>query len=221
MKPRPRSTRSTSAALIIVGVAAVVAALAVAVVHWMTATAPSTAPPRPAAREPGGKARGRPDAPVTIEVFSDFLCSHCADFAAETEPAIISEFVEPGIVRLVYRQFPIIGPFSAVAAEASECAADQQRFWAYHDALFARAARRALREPEDLLAAAKDVGLDEQAFRGCMRSGATRSRVETDRADGQRRGVEGTPTMFVGDRKVVGAQPIEVFRDAINAARPR
>ena len=54
-----------------------------------------------------------------------------------------------------------------------------------------------------------------------MRNGATRARVETDRADGQRRGVEGTPTIFVGGRKVVGAQPIEVFRDAINAARPR
>lgn len=221
MKPRPRSARPSSAALIMVGAAAVVAALVVAVVHWMSATALPAAPPRPAAREPGGRTRGRADAPVTVEVFSDFLCSHCADFAAQAEPAIISEFVEPGIVRYVYRHFPIVSPFSTVAAEASECAADQQRFWAYHDALYARAARGALRGQEDLLAAARDVTLDEQAFRACMRSGTARTRVETDRADGQRRGVEGTPTIFVGTRKVVGAQPIEVFRDAINGARPR
>lgn len=220
MKPRPRSARPTMAVLLMVGVAAVVVALAVAALHWMSATSPAAAPVRPAPREPGGKARGRPDAPVTVEVFSDFLCSHCADFAAETEPAIISEFVEPGIARLVYRHFPL-RPLSAVIAEASECAADQKRFWAYHDALFARAVRNELRGAEDLRSAAQEVGLDGKAFAECIRSDTARARVEADRADGDRRGVDGTPTIFVGNQKIVGAQPIGVFRDAINAARPR
>jgi protein-disulfide isomerase len=207
----------------VVGVAAAVAALAVAAVHWMGATAPavsSPAAPKPAAVEPGGTSRGRPDAPVTLEVFSDFLCSHCADFAMNTEPAIISEFVEPGIVRLVYRQFPL-QPFSAVIAEASECAADQHRFWAYHDLLFAKAMRDELRGADDVRSAAKEVGLDGPTFVACIKAGKARARVEADRADGERRGVTGTPTIFIGKRMIVGAQPISVFRDAINAARPR
>jgi protein-disulfide isomerase len=200
-----------------------VAALAVAAIHWMSTTAPpapSATAPKPAAREPGGTSRGRPDAPVTVDVFSDFLCSHCAEFAADAEPAIIAEFVEPGIARLVYRHFPL-QPLSAVIAEASECAADQQRFWAYHDVLFARAVRNELRGAEDVRSAAQEVGLDGPAFVACLKNGTARDRVNADRADGDRRGVDGTPTIFVGSQKIVGAQPIGVFRDAINAARPR
>jgi protein-disulfide isomerase len=206
-----------------VGAAAVVAALAVAAIHWMSATAPSApsaTAPKPALRGPGGTSRGRADAPVTVEVFSDFLCSHCAEFAADAEPAIISEFVEPGIVRLVYRHFPL-QPFSAVIAEASECAAEQQHFWAYHDVLFDRAVHSKLSGAGDLRSAAQEIGLDGPKFVECIKSGKARARVEADRADGERRGVDGTPTIFIGNQKIVGAQPIAVFREAINAARPR
>jgi len=214
---RRRMIRTT----FIVGTAAVAAAIAIAVIHWSTASQP----PPPVVRQPAaptsGKMMGNATARVTIEVFSDFLCSHCADFAAQVEPAIIADYVKPGTAKLVYRHFPIVAPFSVSAATASECAADQQQFWAYHDELFARATRGALRTAGDLDAAARKVGLDQAEFTRCLRGGVTRDRVETDRSDGERRGVRGTPTSFVNGEMVPGAQPIEVFRGAIETALKR
>jgi protein-disulfide isomerase len=164
---------------------------------------------------------GNATAKVTLEVFSDFLCSHCADFTTQTEPGIIAEYVEPGAVKLTYRHFPVIAPLSVTAAAASECAADQQQFWPYHDELFARASRGSLRGEPDLEAAARKIGLDLTAFRRCVRADATRGRVDADRLDGERRGVRGTPTSFVNGEAVPGAQPIEVFRGVIDAALKR
>lgn len=214
--------RRTTRTVLIVGVAAVVAAVAIAVIHWSTASRP----PAPVVSQPaaptGGTMMGNAAARVTIEVFSDFLCSHCADFAAQVEPAIIADYVKPGTVKLIYRHFPIVDErFSVTAAAASECAADQQQFWAYHDELFALASRAALRTRGDLEGAAAKIGLDQTAFTQCVRSGATRGRVETDRRDGERRGVRGTPTSFVNGVIVAGAQPIEVFRGAIETALKR
>ena len=220
MKARRPTRRPTG--LLLMGVIAVIAAAAAAMVHWMGATSqPSGRAPMTAPEQIGGKWRGRAAAPVTIEVYSDFLCTHCADFAATVEPALIAEFVDAGVARLVHRHFPVLGPGAEAAAEASECAADQQRFWPYHDALFARARRGALRSPGDLDAAAREVGLDGNAFAACRLSGGGRPRVDADRSEGQRRGVEGTPTTFIGERKIVGVQPLEVFRAAVRDARPR
>jgi protein-disulfide isomerase len=217
----PKPSAITSRTLLIVAVVAVAGALAVAALHYAT-TRPSGEPAaRPAAREPGGTTRGPAGAPVTVEVFSDFLCGHCADFAQETEPALIAEFVEPGVVRLVYRQFAFLGPLSEAAAIASECAADQQRFWAYHDALFALTSRRALRESRDLEIVARELGLDMQQFGTCRTGSAARNRAAADKADGVGRGVEGTPTLFINKQVVVGAQPIDVLRPIINSKRPR
>jgi protein-disulfide isomerase len=135
--------------------------------------------------------------------------------------AIIAEFVEPGVARLVYKQFPVISELSAQIAEASECAADQQRFWAFHDAAFARLAGRAMQTPADIDAAARDAGLDLAALNTCRQKGETRPRVIADYNEGVRRGVEGTPTIFINDRKIVGNQPVDAFRAEIDAARKR
>jgi len=205
----------------IAGTAAVAAAIAIAVIHWSTASQPPAQVVRQPAAPTSGKLMGTATARVTIEVFSDFLCSHCADFTAQVEPALIADYVNPGTARLVYRHFPVVAPLSVTAAAASECAADQQRFWAYHDELFARASRGALRTAADLDGAARQIGLDQAAFTQCLRSGATRDRVEADRSDGERRGVRGTPTSFVNGEMVAGAQPIEVFRGAIDTALKR
>lgn len=195
--------------------------IAAAVLHWTAARPPEAVPPRPVVAETGGTSRGQPDAPVTLEVFSDFRCRYCMVFATTIEPTIVSEFVEPGVVRIVHRNFPVLGPVSEQAAEAAVCAADQGRFWAYHDALFARFSRGELNAAGDLRAAAGEIGLDRSAFDRCLRDGAGRARVEADLAEGERRGVRGTPTSFVGGQMIVGAQPVEVFRAAIEAARPR
>jgi protein-disulfide isomerase len=207
--------------LLWVGAAALLAAVAVAAVHWTT-TARSAAPAnRIGVGIPqSGKTLGTDKAAVTIEVFSDFLCDHCADFALQIEPAIVEEFVRPGVARLVYRHFPIVSPGSATVAAASECAAEQGHFWSYHDALFLRASR-GIRSQADLRAVAKTVGIDDEPFARCLQSGATMSRVEDDRREGERRGVTGTPTSFVNGRALPGAVPVEVLREAITDARGR
>lgn len=205
----------------IIGVVAVSGAIGAAVLHWKTAAPQAAAPARPAPEGSTGTARGRPDAPVTLEIFSDFRCKYCAVLAETVEPLIVSEYVNTGIVRIVYRQFPVGGPLSEQAAEASLCAADQGKFWAYHGALFARLPRGELRGAGDLDSAAREIGLDQAVFTRCLRSGQMRARVDADRNEGLRRGVQGTPTSFVGGQAIVGAQPFEVFRAAIEAARPR
>lgn len=213
--------RQSRLPLLAIGLAAAAAAIVAAALHWTQAT-PGGPTPTPGARAEGtGTSRGRPDAPVHIQEFSDFRCYYCGVFATQIEPAINAEFIKPGIARLTFRHFPVLGPLSEQAAEASECASAQGRFWPYHDALFARTLRRELRSRGDLDAAAREVGLDLSAFSRCLDDGRSRARVASDRAEGTRRGVTGTPTIFVGDQKIVGAQPIEVFRAAINAARPR
>ncbi|MDR7480912.1 MAG: thioredoxin domain-containing protein [Armatimonadota bacterium] len=199
--------------------AGVAVAVLVAVIHYRTPAPPTltvSAPP-----EPGGKTRGAAAAPVAVEIFSDFLCRHCATLAREVEPALVARYVEPGAARLVYRNFPVLGPLSEQAAVASECAVEQRHFWAYHDRLFARARRGALRSARDLEAAAREVGLAVEAFNACRAGDAARARVEADVREGLRRGVRGTPTSFVDGRMIVGAQPLEVFGAAIEAARAR
>jgi protein-disulfide isomerase len=207
------------------GLAGALAAAALAVAHWFGASppVPDSRPGVPPAAQTlaEGKARGRADAAVVIEVYSDFLCTHCAEFAAAIEPALVAEFADAGTARLVYRHFPVLGPAAEAAAEAAECAVAQQRFWAYHDALFARARRSALRRAAEMDAAAREAGLNISAFRICRQDGAGRAGVETDRAEGHRRGVEGTPTTFVGGRKIVGLAPLEVYRAAVRAAGAR
>ena len=83
------------------------------------------------------------------------------------------------------------------------------------------ALERVVQMKTELDAIAREIGLDASAFAACRGSAAVRARVEADRNDGIARGVDSTPTIFVGKRKVIGAQPIEVFRAEIDAARPR
>ncbi len=220
MKRRSKPSARPSLPLIVALVAIATAAAAVAI-HWVTSKPPAAVAPVQTKPEAGGKELGSPDAPVTIEVFSDFRCKYCGDLALLIKPKIVSEFVDKGTVRIVYRNFPVLGPVSEQAAEASECAADQRRFWAYHDALFARLSRGELRGSGDLDSAAKEVGLETARFAQCLRTGQTRQRVQADLDLGVRLGVRGTPTSFVDGQYLVGAQPVEVFREAIESARRR
>jgi protein-disulfide isomerase len=220
VRPRPAARRTPAAVAGVVAVA-LAAAGAAAALHWTGAA--RTPAPAPAAvpLDTAGKTRGRADAPVVIEVYSDFLCSHCADFAVDVEPAIVREFVEPGIVRLVYRHFPVVAPESVVLAALAECAAEERRFWGFHDAVMRRVARRALRSLGDVDAAAREAGLEPGRLRACQIEPAIRARVEADQRAGERRGVQGTPTLFVNERRIVGNVPIAVIREAVRAAQAR
>lgn len=148
-----------------------------------------------------GVTRGDPDAPVTIVEFGDFQCPGCAQFALSVKPEIERTLVGSGRVKFVYYDFPLIAihPNAFLAARASRCAADQERYWEYHEALFRNQARWAGSSTpagmfEDF---AGEVGMDEGAFRSCLNSDAHAEVVSANLRLGERMGVSGTPTVLV------------------------
>lgn len=122
-----------------------------------------------------------------------------------------------GLVRLGYLHMAFLGPESQWAAEASECAADQDAFWDYHDLLYNRQAgeNRGAFDKDNLKQFAAELGLDTQVFNECMDSGKYASLVQTETAMAQSLGVRGTPAFLVNGQPLVGAQPFEVFEQII------
>jgi protein-disulfide isomerase len=156
---------------------------------------------------------GPADAPVTIIEFSDFQCPYCR----RVQP-ILQQVLKDyhGTVKLVFRDFPLrnIHPQAQKAAEAAQCAAEQQQFWAYHDKLFATTQ---LEEPA-LKQYAQELGLDMQRFEPCVTSGKYAQEVERDLQDGLNAGVSATPSFFVNGQPLSGAVPYERFKELVDSA---
>jgi protein-disulfide isomerase len=155
----------------------------------------------------GAPVRGAKDAPVTLVEFSDFQCPFCKQ-AEPTVKRLLERY--PDKLKLVYRDFPLEGihPQARPAAEAARCAADQGKFWEYHDVLYASNLGGA---PDEYRRYAEKVGLDVPKFDECVKSGTHRAGVQRDLQEGSRLGVTGTPAFFVNGRPLQGAQPLEAF----------
>ena len=164
--------------------------------------------------------KGDPNAPVTIVEFSDFQCPFCGRFAMETGRRIDEVYVRSGLVRFGYQHFAFLGPESQWAAEASECAAEQNAFWAYHDLLFERQAgeNQGAFSKENLKALAAELELDTAAFNDCLDSGRYASLIAEDRAWVQSLGVQSTPSFLINGQPLVGAQPFDAFQRIIEEA---
>jgi len=167
-----------------------------------------------------GNVLGYPDAPVTVIEYSDFQCPFCRRFFMETERLLMADYIETGKVKLEYRHFAFLGPESLAAAEAAECAGEQGQFWPYHDILFQRQGQEnsGAFSRENLISFAEELGLDVEAFTSCMDSAKYRQKVLSQTEEGRALGVSGTPTFIIGKYLVRGAQPYEVFRQAIDQA---
>ena len=126
-------------------------------------------------------------------------------------------YVQTGVVRFGYLHFAFLGPESQWAAEASECAAEQDAFWEYHDRLFdgQSGENQGAFSKDNLKQFAADLGLDTQDFDACLDSGKYASTVEDETQTTQSLGVRSTPTFLVNGRPIVGAQPFEVFQQYI------
>ncbi|MCX6024195.1 MAG: thioredoxin domain-containing protein, partial [Chloroflexi bacterium] len=144
-------------------------------------------------------------------------------FCAQADRTVVKQlrdtYVAAGQVRFVFRQFPFIGNESVWAAMASECAGEQGKFWEYHDKLFASQSgeNTGAFSRDKLEGFARDVGMTGDAFKTCLDSSKFLDRVREDAEEGQRLGVQSTPTFMVNDRRIQGAQQFAVFRDAIEA----
>mgnify|MGYP006279001605 CR=1 FL=1 len=157
--------------------------------------------------------KGNPDAPVTIIEFSDFQCGYCGTFYRDTEGKLEDEYINSGEARFGYWHFPFLGPGSQLAAEASECAADQGAFWPYHDSLFSGEINQF--SAGNLKDLAGSLDLDQEAFDACLDSGKHTEFVQAQRSLAQQLGVQSTPTFLINGRPLIGAQPYEVFSEVI------
>ena len=159
---------------------------------------------------------GDPNAPVTIIEFSDFQCPYCAKFVTETMPLLKENYIDKGLVKLVFRDFPLPShAAAAVAAEAAECAPDEL-FFEMHDVIFENMSVWASSEnvEEALINLASDLGADISA---CLKDGEMTDEVAEDYAAGRTYGVSGTPTFFINGKKLVGAWPYETFVEVIES----
>jgi protein-disulfide isomerase len=165
-----------------------------------------------------GLSMGDPKAPVKIEEFADFQCLYCARFSQETEPDLIREYIATGKVYFTYRNFAFIGPTSRYAAEASVCAADQGKFWEYHDILYANQneSDASAFSSRRLDAFAEGIGLQMDEFKACVAAKTHSAAVNEDYAAAVGAGVESTPSFLVNGQLLVGAQPFSVFQTAID-----
>lgn len=165
-----------------------------------------------------GMAMGDPDAPVVIEEYSDFLCTFCQQFATQTEERLIEEYISTGKVYFVYKPYPLQQE-SFAPLEAGMCAAEQDKFWDYHDVLFANQEGHSAQaySPRRLEAFAEALDLDVDQFNDCVRSNRFSEDVRASQLEGVNRGVSSTPTFFLNGRMIEGAQPFSFFQTEIDA----
>lgn len=167
-------------------------------------------------------ALGRKDAPVVMVEYSDFRCPFCGRFSRETHPELVRRYVDRGVLRIEWRDFPIFGEQSELAARAARAASRQGRFWEFQEHLYADAPSKghAKYPKAKLLAAAKAVGVEDlERFEREMQADDVRREVETDRDEGLEIGVNSTPAFVINGTPVLGAQPLEAFVTAIEQAR--
>lgn len=175
----------------------------------------------------GDAVMGSKDAKVTLVEFTDYQCPFCGRNFQQTFPDIIKEYVNTGKIRYVLHDFPLVQlhPNAFNAAVAARCAGEQGKYWEMHDKLFSN---QSALDAKNLPNLAKQAGLDTDKFQACLDNGAEANNVRGDMAAGQKLGVTGTPSFFLGltnqkdpstffaTEKISGAQPFTAFKEAID-----
>jgi protein-disulfide isomerase len=176
-----------------------------------------------------GVTLGDPDAPITIVEFADYQCPACQGFASMVKPQIEAVYVEPGVAKFVFYDFPLvtIHPHAFLAARAARCAQDQDRFWEYSNELFRNQSSWSLSASapagafEDYAAT---VGLDQDAFSDCLRSDRHAELVTANLILAQELGVGSTPTVMVsrggGRARRVASNSFEDISRVVDELRP-
>ncbi len=231
-------TDSTRRIVTVAAVVAVVAALLVGVVltsaedtgeaaQEASATSAQSEDPRELEEQVGLARRnadavtaiGDVDAPLVLIEYSDYRCPFCGKFARDTMPVLMEEYIDTGKIRFEWRDLPVFGEESMKGAMAARAAGEQGRYWEYHDAMYADAPERGHLEITDkkVLAWAKEVGVEDLTqFEADLDDPDLRAQVERDAEQARQIGATGTPTFVLGGQIMVGAQPVDAFRDLID-----
>lgn len=160
-----------------------------------------------------GESLGKADAPVVLEVYSDFQCPVCARFVREQFPTLKTQFVDTGMLRIESHDIAILGVGagneSVELATGARCAGAQGKYWAYHDFIFWNqgAENQGDHNPAYLAAIANRVGVDRTAWDACMTDDTVRTSVQTDTAASARAGINSTPTLVLNGGKPVAGLP--------------
>ncbi len=184
-------------------------------------TQPSTAPSAPVNVGIGNlPVMGNANAKVKVIEFADFQCPFCEQWFKTVEPSFIKDYVDTGKVAFYWRDYPFLGQESTDAANAARCANAQGKFWQFHDYLYNHQGQEnsGAFSKTNLEQFASDMGLNTSDFNSCMDNNTYAKDAAADLADGQKAGVNGTPTVFINGVPVVGAQPYSAFQQAINQA---
>jgi protein-disulfide isomerase len=162
---------------------------------------------------------GPPNAPITIIEFSDYQCPYCEVWYKQVYQQLLASY--PNQIRFVYRDLPLpMHPEAVPAAEAADCAGEQNAYWKYHDALFNQKYGLSRTAYDQY---ATDLGLDLKAFAACVDSHRYQGEIQADASDAARVGISGTPSFVVNGRILIGALPFSEFKTVIDeelAAKP-
>jgi protein-disulfide isomerase len=168
-------------------------------------------PPRQAIAKADRPSKGPETAPIDMIEFSDFQCPYC-ESAFPTVNQVLSTYGDR--IHFTYRHYPLaIHPRARPAAEASQCAAEQGKFWQFHDKLFGDQSKLA---DEDFKQHAAQLGLDTAQFNACVDSHKYSAEIDNDIHAGDEAGVSGTPAFYINGRMLSGAQPFEAFKRIID-----
>jgi protein-disulfide isomerase len=155
---------------------------------------------------------GPDNAPVTIVEFSDYQCTYCQAWYQQTFSKLFASY--PTQIRLVYRDLPLpMHPEAIPAAEAADCAGEQNAYWKYHDALFSGKYPLGRSGYEKYAA---DLGLDTVAFKACLDDQRYLAEVQSDGEDASSLGLNGTPSFIINGRILVGNLPFANFKAIID-----
>lgn len=170
----------------------------------------------------GSPLLGDTNAEITIVEFGDYQCTYCHLFHENTKDALLQQYVNTGKANFVFRDFPLNGQDSVLAAEAAYCSGDQDKYWQYHDELYKNWAgeKTGWVNQKSLDKFATTVGLDLDKFDKCISDKKYEQKVTDNYNFGQNIGIDGTPSfiIFSGKNitKIVGAQPISVFEQVLS-----
>ena len=167
---------------------------------------------------------GNVNAPLTMIEFGDYQCTYCKKFFSETEGSIIENYVKTGKVKILFKDFIVVGGDSANAANAVHCANDQKMFWSYHSILYNNwdGEDTGWASFERLHEFANTLELDMDEFSKCMSESKWEELINSSQTDGRIIGVTATPTFFIIDQsnnilKITGAQPYAVFEEVFDS----
>jgi len=167
--------------------------------------------------ENGSPFMGNTNAPITILEWGDYQCTFCYKFHQNTLDIINEDFIKTGKVKIIFKDFPLNGADSKLAAEASYCAQDQEKYWKYHDELYKNwgGERTGWITRESLTKFAEIVEIDVEKFNKCLDDHKYENKVDLLYEFGKEIGIDATPSFLVfNDQKMIkirGNQPLEVF----------